>query len=488
MLNQVGTQQAADIMTNVVPTQAGKILVDIPPTQAGNIMSQVSPVQAANIMEQTATTTLTGVIAEMSETSLIERLPGLTPDKLHSIPAQTLFDSMPSAPVEMLTTDTVPEPPPEATAPVYRGVLANGHEYVQIKTFSGEWVTLIATPFPLDKLLLKTKTEVANLVTNVNISEQKPANVTALPAGDIVRSYFDISTNASADAIDIGHLTFKVEKKWLESNKIQTWSVALKWYDIDLKQWVALPTKIVNEDAELVYYGVVITHFSNFAIVGNQTMPKQAFEVTGLKVNPSPAVVGEKVSIIAEIANKGDAGVYVATLWINNTVESGQNIALAAGETKQVVFSFTGNKDGIYHIRVDRQMADLTVQSPAAFTASALTINLASVKVGETANVTVNVKNSGGTQGTFKVDLKVNGSVEQSKEVTLDGGESSLLSFNVTKETAGIFQVEINGMTGSFTVTPLSTGPNWGIIAIIAGAIIIVAIAAWLLLRRRTAS
>ena len=118
-----------------------------------------------------------------------------------------------------------------------------------------------------------------------------------LPSGQIPVAYITIGfENAVAADIDLGHMTFRVEKEWLEQNSVHKWSVALHRYDPELSEWIALPTKRVKEDNTHVYYTVTITRFSTFAISGSQTIPPLTYQVADLEVSDDgigfdPAVI-----------------------------------------------------------------------------------------------------------------------------------------------------------------------------------------------------
>ena len=48
--------------------------------------------------------------------------------------------------------------------------------------------------------------------------------------------------------------------------------------------------------------------------------------------------------------------------------------------------------------------------------------------------------------------MKVNGAVENTKQVTLGAGSSTSVVFSVVKNVASSYSVDVNGVTGSFTV------------------------------------
>jgi len=92
-------------------------------------------------------------------------------------------------------------------------------------------------------------------------------------------------------------------------------------------------------------------------------------------------------------------------------------------------------------------------EPPAAvFTSSNLSISPSEVDIGETIAISVLVTNAGNAAGSYKVTLKINGVVEATKDVTFSPGTSQEVTFTTTKDVAGSYTVDINGLSGSFTV------------------------------------
>lgn len=109
---------------------------------------------------------------------------------------------------------------------------------------------------------------------------------------------------------------------------------------------------------------------------------------------------------------------------------------------------------------------------------SNLSINPTTSKIDETISISVNVTNVGDLPGTFTITLKINDAVEEVKEITLSARESSIVAFNLTRATTGTYTVEVDGLTGSFTVE--EAPPYWELyavmvlIAIAIGVIIVI--------------
>jgi len=93
------------------------------------------------------------------------------------------------------------------------------------------------------------------------------------------------------------------------------------------------------------------------------------------------------------------------------------------------------------------------VLSPAKFTIAGLNIAPSSVKSGEIVTVTATVTNSGGSQGVYAVDVRINGVKEETKELTFAAGATDKVSFTVKKSAAGTYAIDVNGLTGTFNVS-----------------------------------
>ena len=86
------------------------------------------------------------------------------------------------------------------------------------------------------------------------------------------------------------------------------------------------------------------------------------------------------------------------------------------------------------------------------FRVTNLQIYPAEVNPGEEVTVTVLVTNIGRERGSYDVVLKINGSIETVKTITLSGGESTEVKFKILKENLGTYNIEIAGLKGEFRV------------------------------------
>jgi hypothetical protein len=92
---------------------------------------------------------------------------------------------------------------------------------------------------------------------------------------------------------------------------------------------------------------------------------------------------------------------------------------------------------------------------PEAFRLSGLDISPTQVGIGESVAISVDGANAGQEEVSYKTKLKINGVVEQLREVTLAAGANTTVIFTVRKDRAGTYEAEIEGLHGEFVVVPL---------------------------------
>ncbi len=149
---------------------------------------------------------------------------------------------------------------------------------------------------------------------------------------------------------------------------------------------------------------------------------------------------------------------------------------------------------GVNHFTVFAVLVDLAPPAPpASFVASDLSIELSVEKIwsaitfvtktGENVTITAKVENDGGQAGTYTVELKINGEIVDSETVTLDAGQSQYVSFDRSDMGYGQYEVEVAGLSDTFTTFRTITW--WLIIILIAAIGLITWGAVWARRRRR---
>jgi PGF-pre-PGF domain-containing protein len=98
-----------------------------------------------------------------------------------------------------------------------------------------------------------------------------PENTTGIPAHIVgkVYEYFEVGlTNFTNDDIEKATIGFRVNKIWLDKNKINKTTVKLNRYFNT--SWQVMPTDFIGESSSFVYYEAQIPGFSYFAITGEE--------------------------------------------------------------------------------------------------------------------------------------------------------------------------------------------------------------------------
>jgi hypothetical protein len=105
-------------------------------------------------------------------------------------------------------------------------------------------------------------------------------------------------------------------------------------------------------------------------------------------------------------------------------------------------------------------LARLTTLSPVSFEVSNLDISPGQVETGVEVIISAQVANIGGMSGEYTLMVNVDGLLETSQVVELIPGQSQELSFTVTPDTPGSYQVEIGGLQASFVVVAPPPSPS----------------------------
>ncbi len=117
--------------------------------------------------------------------------------------------------------------------------------------------------------------------------------------------------------------------------------------------------------------------------------------------------------------------------------------ALTAHPTDPDIVYAGTSANGLFRIVVPQpaSLVDLTISPPE-------------IETGDTVAVSVLVTNAGDVECTYQVQLTVDGSVEESREITLAGGDSQTVAFTTATDVTGSHTIDVNGLSATFTVKP----------------------------------
>ena len=179
------------------------------------------------------------------------------------------------------------------------------------------------------------------------------------------------------------------------------------------------------------------------------------FEVVSLDIVPQVVTSGEKATVRAEIKNSGTSlETYTVPLMVNGVADSRKSVTLTPGAKETIEFSLVRSKPGSYKIAIGERSSTLEVQKtiPATFKISNLEISPAAADVGEKIVITAKVANTGGSQGSYVAELKIDGDTYQTEKVIMAPGTDYMLVFKVSADSPGTYPVSLGELTGKFVI------------------------------------
>jgi hypothetical protein len=225
----------------------------------------------------------------------------------------------------------------------------------------------------------------------------------------------------------------------------------------------------------------------------SQTPPTPAdITFAQLRVNPNEVQPNEAVDVTVILVNAGESrGAVEVVIKVNGEIDQVQKVEIEGLSTTPVKFQVKRSEPGVYGVEVEELSDFFRVLAPVP---SGLTVTLRVDKgtdsitggdaVAEGVYVAmVGVSNLDEFSVTETIQLFVDGTIWDSKEVTLGGGESKEITFQIHLE-VGEHVISVKGISVTVVV---SAGTNWAMV--VAAVLIIGGIIAGvgvLALRRRS--
>ena len=185
-------------------------------------------------------------------------------------------------------------------------------------------------------------------------------------------------------------------------------------------------------------------------------------QLTNLAISRKEAGIGETVTVSAMATNIGDlAGEFSLNLFVNDETWETKVVQLDSGETAIVEFEVVEDVEGDFAVRLGALTGSFSVTSnppeikPAEFQVTELTVSPSSVVADEVVEISVRLTNVGEASGSYAVDLEIDDTVRETKNVALSGGAAVVVTFEVTEKYSGTYNVEVGDLSGSFTVEGL---------------------------------
>jgi len=137
---------------------------------------------------------------------------------------------------------------------------------------------------------------------------------------------------------------------------------------------------------------------------------------------------------------------------------SGWLIAVISAVAVIAALAFIATKKGLQPALVLQRLQRAAVVNkppkavPGAFRVSNLKISPRRVKRDGTVTIIAEAANTGSVKSSYSLVLKIKGMVEAVRELTLGPGQSQKVAFTVLRDIPGVYDVDLEGLKGSFTV------------------------------------
>jgi hypothetical protein len=174
------------------------------------------------------------------------------------------------------------------------------------------------------------------------------------------------------------------------------------------------------------------------------------FVIDELTVSPEQVdlAIDPTVTVHARYSNIGEApGSHSLQLTLDGLPVEQRDISLASGEAGEATFTLTMNTPGHPVIGLDDATATVWVLTPAELSIGRVNVtpNPANLTDGNIVTVTASVSNIGDVDGTFTLELSHDGSVIETRDVAVAGGQSIEQQFTVTLAHPGLQVLSVNG-------------------------------------------
>jgi len=172
------------------------------------------------------------------------------------------------------------------------------------------------------------------------------------------------------------------------------------------------------------------------------------FVLSSIDVSPEACLTGDAVVVSATLTNGGNAeGEYVAELSVNGVTEQSETLTLGPKSSQPLSFKLTKGEPGQYTVQLGELTTSFTVLS-----AGNLKVSPSQVEVHQPVTVTANLLNAAETQATYHCCLACQGKEVEAKDITVAGDSIEKVTFTLSQDTSGMYNIELLGLSGSLKV------------------------------------
>ena len=187
-------------------------------------------------------------------------------------------------------------------------------------------------------------------------------------------------------------------------------------------------------------------HGSYAVQLGEFTASLTVLEASNFELSPAEVKIEKPVTVSADLRNVAETEVtYHCCLLCQGTEAATQDITLAGGAAEAVTFTLSQDTPGIYEVQLGNLSASFKVLKPAEFTVVSFDIYPNPVKVEGVTAITIDIENTGEVKGSYNASLTVDGAVHETSEVTLAGGATETVTFSLSKDLPGNYNIQFGG-------------------------------------------
>ena len=196
--------------------------------------------------------------------------------------------------------------------------------------------------------------------------------------------------------------------------------------------------------ADLILIAVVIP---GYFYVESQILEPANFEVTDLILDYDLVQVGEPIQIPANVTNFGDdSGSHTVILTIDDVPTLTKTVQLSGGETTRVIFKITETTEGNHTINLGRltesfRVTSVTPTKEGELRLTNLVTSRKNAEIGDPITVSVTATNIGNVVGDFSLELFVNNQKRETKNIQLNGGDTTSVQFEIVENAEGNYLV-----------------------------------------------
>jgi len=208
--------------------------------------------------------------------------------------------------------------------------------------------------------------------------------------------------------------------------------------------------------------GVAIFIVLILALVVSAAYPRPRYVIENF-YTPNELVLGEEMRVSVRVRNIGDAdGRYSLSLFIGDDLADEKDAVVGVGKRKNVWFEVPvdytpGNYQvslglGTGQSRRDDLENSVRILKPAEFEILGLSLDPDQVNFGDETTAVVEVSNVGEAEGSYTVNLEIEGIDELSKDITLRGETTKEVTFPFAVDDPGLHAVTADGLEESLEV------------------------------------